>query len=378
MSFGSLLTPTLLLDAGIMDRNIARMQERMTGLDVKLRPHIKTHKCIEIGKRQRDAGAKGITVSTFFEARAFAEAGFDDITWAFPIPPVYASKAAELSKTCTFRVVVDSMEAKGHLDKAARVSGTKLHVWLKVDCGYHRAGVDPRSDEAEHLVRALNASSVLEFDGILSHSGHSYQGRTRDEIMAAAREERDVMRDFAERMRAKGYDVPAISIGSTPAMSVIDDLDGIDEVRPGNYVFYDYTMAMLGVCGVQDCALTVLASVISHQKGSSHLITDAGALGLSKDVGPTHLKNPMGMGPVYEDYEKKRLFAHIHMGTLSQEHGRVVADGPEHLEGRLQVGERLRILEHHSCLTAAQYDTYIVVQDGDIVDRWNILRGRMS
>ena len=183
---------------------------------------------------------------------------------------------------------------------------------------------------------------------------------------------------FAEKMRATGYTIPSVSIGSTPAMCVIDHLDGIDEVRPGNYVFYDYTMAMLGVCGVEDCALTVLASVISHQKGASHLITDAGALGLSKDVGPTHLRNPMGMGPLYEDYEKKRLFAHIHMGALSQEHGKVVADDPSHLEGRLQVGERLRILEHHSCLTAAHYDTYIVVRGDDVVDRWNILRGRMS
>lgn len=378
MSFGPLLTPAVLVDADITERNITRMQDRMTGLGVSLRPHIKTHKCIEIGNLQRNAGARGITVSTFYEAQKFAEAGFEDITWAFPIPPVYAAKAAELAARCTFRVVVDSLEAKGHLDKAARVSGVKLHVWLKVDCGYHRAGVDPDSPEAEQLVRALSSSKVLLFDGILSHSGHSYAGRNHDEILAAARQERDVMVGFAERMRSKGLSIPAISIGSTPAMSVIDHLDGIDEVRPGNYVFYDYTMAMLGVCGVQDCALTVLASVISHQPGASHLITDAGALGLSKDVGPTHLKNPMGMGPVYEDYEKKRLFAHIHMGPLSQEHGKVVADDPSLLEGRLQVGERIRILEHHSCLTAAHYDTYIVVRGEEVVDRWNILRGRVS
>ncbi len=378
MAPGPLLTPALLLDADIMERNIARMQERMSGMGVSLRPHIKTHKCIEIGKLQQKAGARGITVSTFYEAQKFAEAGFDDITWAFPLPPVYASRAAELARTCTFRVVIDSMEAKGHLDKAARVSGVKLHVWLKVDCGNHRAGVDPDSPEAERLVKALNESQVLHFDGILSHSGHAYAGQNRDEILAAARQERDVMVALAERMRAKGYGVPAISIGSTPAMSVIDTLDGIDEVRPGNYVFYDYTMAMLGVCGVQDCALTVLSSVISHQPGASHLVTDAGALGLSKDTGPTHLKNPMGMGPLYEDYEKKRLFAHIHMGALSQEHGKVVADDPSFLEGRLQVGERIRILEHHSCLTAAHHDVYHIMRSGEVVDRWNILRGRMS
>jgi D-serine deaminase-like pyridoxal phosphate-dependent protein len=362
MSYNLMVTPSLLLDVDIMARNIARMQERMESLGVSLRPHMKTHKCIEIGTRQRDAGARGITVSTFPEAVAFAHAGFKDITWAFPLPPVYALKAAELAETCTFRVVVDSMDAKEHLDKAARATGASLHVWLKVDCGYHRAGVDPRSPEAEKLVKALSNSKTLLFDGIMSHSGHAYHGHTTEEILEVARSERDVMLEFAEEMRSKGYTIPAISIGSTPAMSVIDSLDGIDEVRPGNYVFYDYTMAMLGVCGVEDCALTVLASVISHQPNAHHVVTDAGALAL----------------PVYEDYGKKRLYAHLHMGALSQEHGKLIATDKTHLQGKFHVGERVRILEHHSCLTAAQFDQYIVVKDGDIVDRWNILRGRTS
>ena len=159
-------------------------------------------------------------------------------------------------------------------------------------------------------------------------------------------------------------------------MSAAEHLDGISEVRPGNYVFYDYTQVMIGSCGVSDCALTVLASVVSHQPGARHFITDAGALALSKDAGPTHLDNDMDMGIVYEDYARKRLHPHIHVRTLSQEHGKVVCSDPTSIEGRFAVGDTVRILEHHSCLTAANFDYYYIVKGDEVTDKWKILRGR--
>lgn len=376
MTIHELPTPALLLDQEVLERNLTRMQERANSFGVSLRPHIKTHKCIEIGNHQMELGARGITVSTFYEAEKFAEAGFNDITWAFPIPPVYAVRAAELNQKTTLRLVVDSFEAKGHLDKASRVGGERLHVWLKIDCGYHRAGVDPSSSLAEELVRALNESKALIFDGILTHSGYSYNAKSRKEILTYAERERSVMVEFAERMRAKGYEIPFISIGSTPAMAVTENLAGISEIRPGNYAFYDYTQAMIGSCSVGDCALTVFASIISHQPGASHFLTDAGALALSKDAGPTHIDNDMDMGIIYEDYKRKRLASHIHVRTLSQEHGKIVCDKPKLIEGRFPVGDRVRILEHHSCLTAANFDHYYVVKEDEVVDTWKILRGR--
>jgi D-serine deaminase-like pyridoxal phosphate-dependent protein len=377
MHIDELQTPALLIDLDILERNLATMQAKADRLGVLLRPHIKTHKCNEIGRRQQARGAKGITVSTMYEARAFAEEGFADITWAFPLPPVYAASVVRFPESSTLRVVVDSKEAKGHLEKACRAVGRKIHVWLKVDCGYHRAGVDPKSLLAEELVQSLAESSVLEFDGILSHSGHSYSARRREEILPFAHGERDTMLEFAERMRLKGITIPAISIGSTPAVSVIENLAGITEIRPGNYAFYDYTQVMIGSCGVQDCALTVLASVISHQPGAAHFVTDAGALALSKDPGPTHVKNQMGMGILFEDYVRRRLVSHMQLTTLSQEHGTVTADDPKFIEGKYRVGDRIRILEHHSCLTAALFDRYHVVKDNEVVDEWKILRGRI-
>jgi len=187
-----------------------------------------------------------------------------------------------------------------------------------------------------------------------------------------------VMVHFAERLRKKGIEVPLISIGSTPTMTLTKSLDGVNEIRPGNYAFHDYTQAQLGVCSVGDCALTVLASVISHQPSAQFFITDAGALALSKDLGATHLRNDMGMGAIYEDYERKRLVAHIDLQiqNLSQEHGIVVAEQVEHIKDRFKVGDKIRILEHHSCLTAANFDYYYVTRRNEVVDRWKILRGR--
>lgn len=377
MLIHKLHTPALLLDLDIVKRNIARMQERANTFGVALRPHIKTHKCLEIAQLQRDAGARGITVSTFYEAEQFAAAGYDDITWAFPIPPVYAKRAAELAEKITLRLLIDSTEAYEHLETVARAVGHALHVWLKVDCGYHRAGVDPQSEYAARLCRSLAESTALTFDGILTHAGHSYLAPSSDGIRAVAEQERSVMVEFAEKMRARGVPVPAISIGSTPTMWQAERLDGITEIRPGNYVFNDYHQAAIGSCDVSDCALTVLSSVVSHQPGASHFIIDAGALALSKDPGPTHLKNTMDMGIIFEDYERKRLSSHIHLKGLSQEHGKVVADSPNLIEGKFRVGEKIRILEHHSCLTAAHFDYYNVVQGDNVVGQWKILRGRV-
>lgn len=376
-SIHDLPTPALLIDHGILERNLTRMQDRANTFGVALRPHIKTHKCVEIANHQLDLGARGITVSTIYELDQFVAAGFNDITWAFPLLPMHIERVIELYEKATIRLVIDSVEMLERLENIQRSGNERFHVWLKIDCGYHRAGVDPQSTLAEQLVRSLNDCKNVIFDGIISHSGHSYDARNRSEVLVFAEQERAVMVDFAGRMRGLGYKVPMISIGSTPTMSVTENLDGINEIRPGNYAFYDYTQVMLGSCGVADCALTVLSSVVSHQPGASYFITDSGALALSKDPGPIHISNDMDIGIVFEDYERKRLHPHVHMKILSQEHGKVLISNPKTFEGHYKVGDKIRILEHHSCLTAANFDYYHVVRDEEIVDRWKILRGRI-
>jgi D-serine deaminase-like pyridoxal phosphate-dependent protein len=357
-----LATPALLLDLDVVERNLRRMAARAAALGVALRPHVKTHKCIELGERQRALGAAGITVSTLAEARAFAAHGFDDVTWAFPVILSRLDEVRELASRITLRLVADSPQA---VDALAGLGTPErpLHVWLKVDCGYHRAGVDPGAPESVELAGRIAGAPALAFDGVLSHSGHAYHGGSREEIAAVAEEERRVMSGFAERLRAAGIAVPGVSVGSTPAMAAVERLDGATEARPGNYAFYDFMQVCLGSCAVGDCGVTVLASVVSSRAGSGQCVVDAGALAMSKDTGRKET-----FGEIFADYGLGTLREEARLVSLSQEHGVVSAPLP--------VGERVRILPNHSCLTAACFDEYQVVRGGALVDRWKIWRGR--
>ena len=364
-SLDDLATPALLLDLDVVEGNLRRMAGRAAGLGVKLRPHVKTHKCIELAERQRSLGARGITVSTLHEARVFADRGFDDITWAFPVILSRLDEVRELASRITLRAVADSPEAVAALAGL----GLPLHVWLKVDCGYHRAGVDPAAPDSVRLAERIAGAPSLIFDGLLSHSGHAYHGKSRAEIAAIAEEERGVMAGFAARLRGAGIEVPEVSVGSTPAMSAVERLDGVTEARPGNYVFFDFTQVALGSCSVRDCGVTVLASVVSARPGDDRCVVDAGALALSKDTGPDgHDGIQKTMGEIFADYAAGTLETETRLVSLSQEHGII--------SSRLPVGSRVRILPNHSCLTVACFDEYCVVRGAEVVDRWTIWRGR--
>jgi D-serine deaminase-like pyridoxal phosphate-dependent protein len=362
-SIHDLPTPALLLDLDVLERNLRRMSERAAALGVAQRPHIKTHKSLEVARLQRELGICGITVSTLYEARVFADHGFDDVTWAFPVILTRLPEVRELADRITLRLVVDSPEAVAALEGLGR----PLHVWLKVDCGYHRAGVDPESPRALELARRLADSPALVFDGLLTHSGHAYHAGSRQELGNIAEQERAVMAGLAQRLRSEGIAVPAVSVGSTPALSAVEQLDGVSEIRPGNYCFHDFSQVTFGSCSVRDCALTVLASVVSCRPGDGRSVLDAGALALSKDTGPDRPERPT-MGEIFADYDAGILDGEARLLSLSQEHGILSVPRP--------VGSRVRVLPNHSCLTAAQFDEYAVVRGEEVVDRWRIWRGR--
>lgn len=356
-------TPSLIIDLDKLQANIERMANRAQRLGVSLRPHIKTHKCVEIGRLQARAGCQGLTVSTLEEARVFADHGFTDLTWAFPVILNRVDEARQIAEQGTLRLVVDSYEAVDALEK----QGTPFHVFLKVDCGYHRAGVAPDSELAIDLVRRIQQSANLQFDGLLTHSGHAYNCAHPEEVAGVAEEERATLCRLAGKLRALGLPVPALSVGSTPAMSVVESLAGIDEARPGNYVFYDRMQVDLGACRVSDCAATVLSSVISSQPGARHCVVDAGALALSKDAGSEN-RTPSDMGGIFEDYASGALKEDYRLEGLSQEHGIV--------SGRLPLGQRIRILPNHSCLTVACFDHCYAVRGNRVEERWRIWNGR--
>ena len=356
-------TPALVLDLDRLERNLRHMQDRADTLEVGLRPHIKTHKCLEIARMQGDLGCTGLTVATLDEASVFAEHGFRDLIWAFPVILNRLDEAVEIGREIDLALLIDSTEAL----EAVEATGHPFRVWLKVDCGYHRAGVDPEGDLARELARKLSSSRRLRFGGLLTHAGHAYRSETRDALKEVAEEERASLVSLAEGLRSEGTEVPAISVGSTPTMSVVDDLSGVDEMRPGNYVFYDLMQARLGSCTLDDCAVTVLSSVVSSQPGAGHCVIDAGALALSKDSltidrGEISFGEARSAQPAGHGVEPTRVV------TLSQEHGI--------LDGVLPVGSRVRITPIHSCLTVACFDEYVVVREDRVIDRWRIWRGR--
>jgi len=362
MTIHDLPTPALLLDIDVLERNLRSMAERCRTFGVRLRPHVKTHKCIEIGLAQRALGGAGITVSTLAEARAFAEAGFEDMTWAFPVVPSRLEEAAALAREVTLGVVIDSAQA---LDAVA-ASRAPFRVWIKVDCGYGRAGLSPDSDAFRSLAAGL-AGSNLRLTGLLSHSGDAYRARSRREMTRIAEDERRTMVAAADDLVEHGFDRPELSIGSTPSMSACTSLAGISEVRPGNYALNDYTQVLLGVCDVADCAVTVLGSVVSASAARGTSVVDAGALAMSLDPGPLHLGR-RGYGEVLDDGAPGELRRNARLTSLSQEHGI--------LSTRLPVGTRVRILPNHSCPAVACFDAFSVVRGDQIVDSWAIRRQR--
>lgn len=368
----NLKTPCPILDIERVRKNAARVSEIALRNGVNLRPHIKTHKCVEVAKIQTAKHNGALTTSTLAEVHAFAKKGFSDFTYAVPIEHGKFAEVIEIVNSgMNLNVLTDDAETVADLNAAAKTADAKINVFVKIDSGYHRVGVAPDSTEAIEIPRKIADSSNLNFAGILTHAGHSYHANSVAEIAEIGGQERDIMVNLAENLRSQSVEVPCVSIGSTPTINHIDHLRGIDEVRPGNYIFFDAFQATLGSCSFADCALTILTAVTHRSFEQQKIIVDAGAIALSKDRGAVEFDASCGYGRVL-DLEGKELG--LRVDSLSQEHGTIKIEDEELLK-KLKVGSRVRILTNHSCLSAAQHTHYNILENGEIVDKWEIHRG---
>jgi D-serine deaminase-like pyridoxal phosphate-dependent protein len=366
-----LSTPSALVDLVRLERNATRMAEKAIRLGVRLRPHVKTHKCVEAARIQTDLHFGGVTVSTLAEAKAFAAAGFTDITYAVPIAPQKIAEAADLhNEIDALNLIADHPDTVRAIEELAGSRGVVLPVFLEIDCGGGRSGVEPSSDFAHVLVRLLADSDHIDFRGLLTHAGHAYRAHSRSEAFEVACEERNLMAAFAAEVRDLGISFAELSVGSTPTVRAIDDLTGITEVRPGNYLFFDAFQAAIGSCDIDDVAYSVLATVISVNIEHARAVVDAGALALSKDSGPTHVDPDCGFG-VPVTIEDQHPLPGLRLISLTQEHGTLSGPGVE----ALRPGTRIRILPNHSCLSAACFDRYHVLRGSEVVDEWHPARG---
>jgi D-serine deaminase-like pyridoxal phosphate-dependent protein len=367
-------TPSLILDRAILDRNLKRMSKRLREAGVALRPHLKTAKSIQIG-RKAVAGHDGrITVSTLAEARYFAQGGFKDILYGVGIVPSKLPAVSELRRQgVNLRVVTDNL-AVARAVAAAAIDGDSFSVLIEIDSGAGRAGLPyPELPGLLDIARALHGAPGVELAGVMTHAGHSYHQSTPDGVAAVAEQERQAVVGAAETLRAAGIACPIVSAGSTPTATHARDFTGITEMRPGVYVFNDLDQEFIGSCGAGDLALSVLASVIGHYPHRNQMLIDAGALALSKDISAQEFQPQVGYGTIVDAPAKDMAVV-----DCSQEHGFVGASEPIPY-GNLPIGSRLRILPNHACITAAAYDRYYVVDsalDGgksvvDVYDRIN-------
>jgi D-serine deaminase-like pyridoxal phosphate-dependent protein len=371
----SLDTPAAIVDAAKMQRNIVRMQRRMDGLAVRLRPHVKTSKCPPIVERQLAAGASGITVSTLAEAEAFHVRGIADILYAVSIVPAKVNRALQLvQRGCRLKLLTDGPVIARELCEVARTRDITPEIWIEVDVDGHRGGLPPDSPQLLETARAI-ADGHGRLGGVLAHAGSSYGLRDWPALQALAEQERARCVHAAEKLRAEGFDCPGVSVGSTPTALAAKSLPGVTEVRAGVYVFFDLVMVNVGVCTIDDIALSVLATVIGHQQSTGWAIVDAGWMALSRDRGTQKQQTDFGYGAVCD------ADGHVEDGLIvaeaNQEHAMVRdlrADGAS-LVQRLPVGAQVRILPNHACATGAQHATYHVLAANGSVAAWPRFNG---
>lgn len=379
MRLDRLPTPALVLDAGRLAANCARMTAAVAGRGARLRPHLKTAKSIDVARQALKDNFGGITVSTLNEAEYFAGHGVSDILYAVGITPDKLDRVAALQRLGVRVTLVcdDPTVAADMADRGAAL-GTVFPVMVEIDPGEARGGVDAESDALVAIGRALDEGDGTELAGVMAHAGHSYAARDLAAVAAVAEEERRQAVRAAERLRAAGLPCPEVSVGSTPTALHAASAAGLTEIRAGVYMFGDLFQAQIGSCAIDDLAVGVLATVIGHRPDKKTLLIDAGALALSKDRSTAGMPLDAGFGLI-TPVAGGAPIAGLTVDRVFQEHGVIrSADGPPPYD-RLPIGSRVRVLPNHVCMTAAMYDRYHVVDAagddplavGDVWDRTN-------
>lgn len=338
--------PTLILHKERVLRNIERMVTKANKSRVRLRPHFKTHQSAQIGAWFKDY-VKAITVSSVEMAIYFANHGWNDITIAFPVNLREISKINELAKKITLHLLVESKESILFLKNNLKAH---VNIWIKIDVGSHRTGILWNNfSQILELVQEVKGIEILSFKGILTHAGHSYLGKSKEEIRSIYLDSVSKMKDVQTKLKQNGFLDVEISVGDTPTCSIVEDLSTVDEIRPGNFVFYDVMQLRLGSCSEKDIALAIACPVVAKHKDRFEIVIYGGAIHLSKDFivledgtkifGYVSLLEKNGWSPSVKN---------TYVSSLSQEHG--IIKTHENFFEKVKIGDILVILPIHSCL----------------------------
>jgi D-serine deaminase-like pyridoxal phosphate-dependent protein len=374
-ALGSLETPCLVLEKSRLIANVERLKQRLRPLGVRLRPHLKTAKSIDVARLAMDGASGPITVSTLKEAEYFLSHGVTDLLYAVGIAPNKLEHVFDLRRRgARLTIFLDNAETAGLVAAKSAERHDPLPVLIEVDSDDHRSGVKPADHALIDVGRALHEGGAA-LRGVMTHAGSSYGLHDPESFEAMAEQERSRAVAAANALRAAGLPCPEVSVGSTPTAHFARDLTGVTEVRAGVFMFFDLVMAGIGVCSLDDIALSVLATVIGHQRDKGWIIVDAGWMAMSRDRGTSRLAVDQGYGLACD--LAGRPITDLIMIDANQEHGILAArPGSQSKPPELPVGAMVRILPNHACATGAQHDRYRVVDDGPVVSAiWPRIQG---
>ncbi len=354
----TITTPTLVLDETKTRTNIQRMAEKARVSNVRFRPHFKTHQSIFVGEMFRAEGVSAITCSSLSMAAYFAAAGWEDILVAFSVNLREMETINTLANKVSLGLLVEDAQVVQRLGQDLTAP---VDVWVKIDVGAHRTGIDWQNEEAaEQVLRAAENSPRLRLRGLLTHAGHTYKCHGPEEAIRTFDESNRCMNNLRDALAQRGFAGLELSVGDTPGCTASPLIQGVDEIRPGNFVFYDAQQWAAGVCRWEDISLVMACPVVAVHPEREEAVVYGGAVHFSKDTvtidGLTHY------GPVFSTQAEGwgAPIPGAYLARLSQEHGIVHLPEPE--LGKIQPGDLLYIVPAHSCLSVACMREYITLQ----------------
>jgi D-serine deaminase-like pyridoxal phosphate-dependent protein len=356
--------PTFLIDQEICRQNIKYMADKAKKHNLKFRPHFKTHQSATIGNWFRDSGVSAITVSSVSMAAYFAKHGWKDITIAFPVNVLESDEINELAEMVSLNLLVENVAALNILKKKLT---RRVGLYIEIDTGYMRSGVEVnRVNQVDELLSLMRGTKLLEFKGFLSHTGQTYAARSAEEVIVRHADATMKMRSLKEHYQ---FSWPAleISLGDTPACSASDRFDGVDEIRPGNFIFYDLMQEQLGVCDRSDIAVRMVCPVVSRHLSRNEFIIYGGAIHLSKEFIINQFSKKTYGAVGYCDFRNGITASEETWVTgLSQEHG-IIRAGFEDIR-EFKIGGLAEIIPVHSCL-AADLAGYYMTTEGERIEK---------
>ena len=359
----NIITPTLLLNSKQCRQNIKSMVSKAQNANILLRPHFKTHQSRMIGEWFRDEGIHSITVSSVKMAQYFAQDGWKNISIAFPVNLLETTEINELASEINLNVLIAGTQTVPLLDK--KISN-ELGVWIKIDTGYGRSGISSeKTGEIEQVLAQIQKSNYLRLEGFLSHTGNTYHASSTQEIVSLFSDARRKLSELKKNY-IKGFPHIKISLGDTPSASLVNDFSEIDEIRPGNFVFYDFMQYKLGSCSLKEIAVVLACPIVAIYPDRKQIIVYGGAVHLSKEyiVDENEEKN-FGQLLLFSNNEWQPLEENNKVVSVSQEHG-IIQIEEKYME-KFKIGDLVGIIPVHSCLTANLMKSYLSL-DGEVID----------